>query len=355
MRKCLIVSLMLGFVFALSASTTPRDPYSAVPTYDTYNGVRSTADQPDARVLLPTTLGNVPFYHSLELLTIAEKQNAEIGIEFMGSVSREALALARGIENLWNNGQFDEALAKLVQLNNMDGVAGNAVVGISWRTPIPAPKPTWATDVLVNPRDSVIDMALDHSIASNYLYALIGITGDGMGSRWFVCMSTDGGFNWVETYALGGFSYVMNDMDACFVGSHFQVLYTGGSSAAPNQMLWYKRFKAADGTQDTMPNGSTSYNIYTGTTVTHVDFSSNQENYNNRLYCYFIDNTGALFNYWNALTSVTWNQIATGITDALQGLDSDWNANYTTNFCIMSYIDNTDSVIICVSNGAWSR
>jgi hypothetical protein len=337
-----MLSVAVSFVFVLSATETPLDPNSAVPTYRNQPVVQENVE--DMRVAYPVGVENNPFYYSLQVLTPADKDNAVIEIMFMQSVSQEIENFARSIEQTWNNGNYEEALNMLSQLNAMQGVEGNAVVGISWRTPKPAPLSEWGNDVLISTRDSVFVLAMDHDLTTHNLFAMIGFTGDGMGSKYTANFSSNGGQTWSETYALGGFQYVMNDLDACCVGNHFYVAYSGGATASANTMAWLKRFHIATGQADTMPNGGSTFNIFNTTEIMDIDISANHEQFNNRLYFYCIDDAGTIHNFWNDPANVTWTGIATNINDAQQGLDTDWNVNYTTYSSIMSYINNADQV-----------
>jgi len=337
-------------IFALSASAiTPVDPWSSLQVTNSYSNNPITEDLSDMKVARAIGVENNPFYYSLETLTFEERKNAHIDIEFMLPVSKSIEMFASEIENKWNSGYFDEALALLAELDEMEEVKGNALIGISWRTPIPAPAPDWGNDVQISTRDSVFVLAMDHDNGSDNLFAMIGFTGDGMGSKYTGNFSSNGGYTWVETYSLGGFSYVMNDLDACCVANHFYVAYSGGGVA--NSMAWLKRFHIATGQPDTMPNGNSTFNIFNTTEIMDIDVSSNHEQFNNRLYFYCIDDAGTIHNFWNDPANVTWTGIATNINDAQQGLDTDWNLNYTNHSSILSYINNADQVKIYGRDG----
>lgn len=349
MRKMLMLILALSLIAVANAADVPLDPNSNVITGST--GSRIQHDVGDMRVAVPVGTENTPLYHSLEVLTQDERENAVIEIVFMTSVSQEIADYARTVEDTWNSGHFTEALDIFAQLNAMPGVQGNAVIGITWRTPIPAPASEWGTDVLISARDSVFGLAMDHDMTTHNLFAMIGFTGDGTGSKYTANFSSNGGLTWSETYVLAGFNYVMNDLDACCVSDHFYVAYTGGLAAAPNTMAWLKRFHIATGQPDTMPDGSSTFNILTTTEIMDLDISSNHEQLNNRLYFYCIDNAGTIRNFWNDPAGVTWNEITTGINNAQQGLDTDWNLNFTTYSSIMSFITDADSVEIYGRSG----
>ena len=339
-----MLSTLFALVTVLSAADTQLDPNSIIINSNAARQIEQEA--PDMRVAVPVGVENNPFYYSLELLTQQERDNAVIEIMFMESLSQEIETLARNIEQIWNAGNYEQALDMLADFNAIPGVEGNAVMGVAWRTPVQAPMTDWGDDVLVSARDSVFVLAMDHDMTTHNLFALLGFTGDGNDSRFSANFSDDGGLTWVETYVLGGFSYVMNDLDACCVMGHFYVAYTGGLAASPNSMAWLQRFKTLDGQRDTFPNGNTTFNVFTTTEIMDVDVSSNHEQFNNRLYFYCIDQAGTIHNFWNWPANVTWTGIATNVNNAQQGLDTDWNLNYTTHSSIMSFITDEDSVEI---------
>jgi hypothetical protein len=349
MRKMLMLGALMALVSVLGAADTQLDPNSVVINSNASRQVEQ--EVPDVRVAVPVDVENNPFYYSLELLTQQERENAVIEIMFMEAVPQDIKYIAQDIEQTWNTGSYEQALNMLADFNAIPGVEGNAVLGVAWRTPVQAPMTDWGDDVLISARDSIFVLAMDHNMTTHNLFALLGFTGDGMGSKFSANFSSDGGQTWFETYALGGFTYVMNDLDACCVSNHFYVAYTGGLAASPNSMAWLMRFKILDGQRDTFPNGSTTFNVFTTTEIMDVDISSNHEQFNNRLYFYCIDNAGTIHNFFNDPSNVTWTGIATNVNNAQQGLDTDWNVNYSTYSSIMSFITDEDSVEIYGRNG----
>lgn len=340
--------IVFSVVFALNASNqVPLDPHSNIQVSGPYG--QSMQDQVDMKIAYPAGVKNNPFYHCLEILTLDEKENAIIEIEYMTPVSKEIENFSQQIEQTWNTGHFNEALQMCAELENMEGVKGNALILISWRTPVPAPVSDWGNDVLISPRDSVFVLAMDRHNASGNLFAVLGFTGDGMGSKYTTNISTDGGATWSETFALGGFQYVMNDVDGCVCADHFYVAYTGGVTTEPNSMCWLLSFRAADGVMDSFPNGSYTYNLFNQTlpdTIMDVEFSSNHDEFNNRLYVLAIIKNGMIRFFWGYPDVVNWTEITTGVTDALQGLDANWNYNFSDYWLVFTYLDDTDSLLV---------
>jgi hypothetical protein len=327
----LFVSLLTAlFIFStVSASEiSPGEQIADIQQNEQYQIFNSVENLDDMRIAHAVGVENNNFYHSLEILDNEERTNAVIEIMFMDRVSDDINELAKRIEQKWNVGLFEEAL----MLN-----------------PILAPVSRWDEDVQISARDSVYVLAMDCKVSNGNIFALIGFTGDGTGSKYSMNVSTDGGVTWAETFVLGGFTYEMNDLDACVSDDHFWVIYTGGTAAQQNQTMWIMRFKISDGTSDTMPNGSISYNIFTDTdALTDVAISSNEDNNSNRLYVYAIINDGTIRKFWGHTDEVNWTEVTMSISDALQGLDATWNTSSPTNkHYIISYINNSDFVKIC--------
>ncbi|UCD05383.1 MAG: T9SS type A sorting domain-containing protein [candidate division WOR-3 bacterium] len=346
MKKVALLSVVLSMMFGLYAADIPLDPFSDVPT--STRGAVEPENTADMKVAIPVGVENNPFYHCLQVLNLQERQNARIEIMFMSDVSKDIGLYARSIEQTWNSGDFDTALEMFEQLNAMPEMTGNVVIGIMWRTPIPAPISDWGDDVQISTRDSVFVLAMDRDNATDHLFAMIGFTGDGQGSRYTGNFSSDGGATWSETYALGGFGYVMNDLDACACDGYFWVAYTGG--IAGNSMCWLKRFQASNGAPVDMPNGSSTYNLFTQTlpdTIMDLEITSNHDQWDNRLYVMGIIKNGTIRAFWGYTDQVNWTEYTTvGITDARQGLDANWNNGYSDHFLLMSYINDADEVVL---------
>jgi len=344
MDKVINVVLASSLLFVLyAAQNKPLDPLSALPSKNVKTPVQS--DIIDMKIAPPVGVENYPFYHCLEIMDLQEKQNARIEIVFIAEISEEITDYARSVEQTWNIGAFEQALDMFDQLNSMPGVQGNAVIGIMWRTPIPAPPADWGTDVRISARDSVFVLAMDRDNATNNLFAMIGFTGDGTGSKWTANFSSDGGGTWVETFSLGGFSYVMNDIDACAGDDHFWVAYTGGS--AHNSACILKRFQASDGYAVNMPNGSSVHILFSTTppdTITDLEITSNHDQYDHRVYTFALTKTGNVRGFWGYTDQVNWTEWTMGITDARQGLDANWNYGFTTYALLLTYINNADEV-----------
>ncbi len=350
MKNILLVTVIFLTAVALVASETPYDPWGSVPQM---HNPRQVFQNTEEHYTLPEGIvSNNPFYFCLTQLSPEERINASIEILFLGEVSAEVEQQASQAEQKWNRGNYDRALALLEELYEM---GCEALVGISWRNPIPAPPVDWGTDVQVSSRDSVFVLAFDMDNASENLFAVLGFQGDGAGSHFSVNFSDDGGYTWSETFYLGGFAYIMNDIDGIYCDEHFYVSYTGGYSSDPNEMCWLKRYKWQDGSQDTMPDGSVSYKLFeTAVEIEEVDIHSNHDEFDNRLYVAALMADNTIKYYWGYPYQINWSEISPPITDAVHALDACWNYGYGDYSRFMCYINANDSVKIYGRLSSWT-
>ncbi|MDH5186586.1 MAG: T9SS type A sorting domain-containing protein [candidate division WOR-3 bacterium] len=300
-----------------------------------------------------------PFWSVLEVLTSEERANAEIEIILDVTESSEAHNFAKHIEQLWNNHQYDEALSKFSELEGMINPM-DATVGISWRKPIPSPELGDNPYVQIGTRDSIYVVAFDVDYSNDNYFCVLGLEGDrtGGGSRFSVNMSTDGGNNWSETYALGGYDYKMNDIGGEVSGRHFWVSYTGGSS---NRTLWLQRYKTLDGEQDTFQNGNTSFAAFiapTTDTIRELEITSNQTFQSNRVYLFCMMYSDSLRWFWDDTGAMSWTAAHPTYANAKNGLDACWNEGFAsgdTQGLFMSYVGTNDTVNILRRTNNWYR
>ncbi len=300
-----------------------------------------------------------PFWSVLEVLTSEERSNAKIHIILDVAESSEANNYTKYIESLWNSGQYDEALAKFSEFEKMINPMA-ATVGISWRKPIPSPELGDNPYTQISSRDSIYVVAFDVDYTSGNYFCVLGLEGDrtGGGSRYSVNISTNYGNNWSETYALGGFSYKMNDVAGEVAGRHFWVGYTGGFG---NRTLWLQRYKTTDGEQDTFQNGSATFAVFvapSADTIRELEITSNQTHQSNRVYLFCIMTSDSLRYFWDDTSAMSWTAAHPTYANAKNGLDACWNEGFTpsdTHGLFMSYVGTNDTVNILRRTNTWYR
>ena len=63
----------------------------------------------------------------LEQMNLEERQNSKINLVLESNATDEAWTKAHYIENLWNNGRYDDALALFLELKELTDVSKMAI------------------------------------------------------------------------------------------------------------------------------------------------------------------------------------------------------------------------------------
>ena len=278
-----------------------------------------------------------PIWAGLQNMPFDERMNSEIELVLEQNATAEALEKAGEIEKLWNNGQYDQAIqlfGELADLTDIDEVS----IGNTWRTPLQTiEQPDWDSDIRIGNRDSIYVNAFDIHNATGNLFAILLFQGDGSTSKWVVNISTDGGVSWVETYNWGA-TYHINYLSATVVSSHCYVAFSRGTNQ--DQAFLY-RFNVNDGQQENFGNGSSYISVFTTTspeTILEVAITSNQDEFNNRLYYLGLTSEGIIRYCWDDQNALSWDEIFTGVWDADRGLDACYNQESSVYFLNVSYI-----------------
>lgn len=332
MKRCILV-LLLSLTILVFAEEFPCEPG----TETTPVGTPVKSDRVEEEPFIISE----PVWKGLEQMTQEERENSEISLILEKEASEQAQQLAQRIENLWNSGEFEEALLLFPELEPLTDI-NEMAIGNAWRTPVPTEyESRWGDDVRIGNRDSVLVNVLDIHRATGNLFTILLLQGDGNTNRWDVYHSTDSGVTWNETYDWWA-NYQINSLSATVVASHCYVAFSRGSSQ--DQAFLY-RFKATDGIREDFPNGSSFITVFTTTSpeeIQEVAITSNQDSYDNRLYYLAITSQGNLILYWDNQDAISWDEVLTGISNADRGLDACWNAGFAEYFVLSSYIDTDD-------------
>jgi len=271
----------------------------------------------------------------------AERANSSISVEFESS-DDEAVALGRQVERLWNGGQYDEALA---QLGNLEARVGRVAIGNSWRKPVPALETTfWGRAVRIGNRDSLLELSFDAQDSSGYLFVALR---RGAIPHFSVCMSTDSGATWDETFTWAGSP--PTSLDAGVLSNHFYVAYNSPGENA--QQVRLRRFLCSDGSSDTFRNSGSwvvPCTLDVGDTMREVSlvpypWTSTYL----RLYVYTLVSDGSILWSWSDGNAASWRTYSTGITSgASHGLDATSNLESDSTYYFCSYYDTSDSLRI---------
>ena len=273
----------------------------------------------------------------------AERTNSSISVEFESS-DGEAVALGHRVEKLWNSGQYDEAL---VQLGNLEARVGHVAIGNSWRKPVPTPATgLWGRDVRIGNRDSLLELSFDAHRSSGNLFVALRRGGP---PQFSLCMSTDSGASWDETFTWSG--NPPTSLDAAVLTNHLYVVYNLPEDDP--QHLRLRRFLYSNGQADTFQSGGAwvvPCTLSVGDTMREVSLVSNPNN--NRLHIVALVSDGSVLVSYADANAASWTRQPTGITSgARRGLDAttdQWSDNAHLFF---SYYDTSDTMRVCDGNG----
>ena len=344
MRKIVLVAVLVIATAAIAVE------YPVVPGAISANpNIARPSDRDQSGPEVPWA----PVWTALERMTFSERQNSEISLELPSDASPEAHAAARDVENLWNTGRYDEALAGFAEVGRHVDVRQLAVSN-RWRVPVPtAETDLWGDDVRIGDRDSINALAFDIHRASGNLFAVL-LYEEGSTYYWSMNLSTDGGSSWNETYTWFA-GYVLKSLNASVLGGDCYVAY-GVSS---NLELRLRRFYATTGLEHQF-QGSQSYvtiATFSGAdSIAEIAMTSNQDFIDNRLYVLPMTYAGNLKYFWGDTSAVSWDSTpAPGITNAVTGVDACTNEGFDSTFIWVSYLGTGDSLHITGRRGTGWR
>jgi len=341
MKVLTTIALIAVFVFPLMAGELPLGSKDFTP---------GTTPVMSDRIQQQPILTNEPVWKGLEQMPQEERENSEIELILGENATDAALQMAYRIENLWNNGKFEDALALFPEIENLTNI-NEMAIGNAWRTPVQTNNQCdWGSDVRIGNHENIFINAFDIHRASGNLFAVL-LYPESSQYRWAMNFSSNGGQTWSETYYWWA-GYELKSLSASVVANHCYVGFGRGSSQ--DQGFLY-RFKVTDGTQEDFNNGSSYITVFTTTSpdsIQEVSLTSNQDYYNNRLYYLSIISSGELKFFWSDTGAITWTEITTGVTHADRGLDACCNEGFSTYYLLASYLTDDNKVNIDANNSS---
>ncbi len=277
-----------------------------------------------------------PVWERLDELSFAEKENALIQLEVSHDLPPALLGQVREIEELWNTGEFDQAIARLRNLEEEQDSPGIAV-GISWKVPIVTSGPKWGTDVQVSTRDLASSPSLDFEDGTGNLFVVFRRNGN---PWWTTNISTDGGATWQETYAWLGDG--IDDISAAVMDTFLYVAYVAYDAFGAYDVARIRRFFASNGAVDDVYYYVVVFDK--NINIREVALTTDEDalpGWPLQIYYLAILADGTLV-YCYSLDGLTWYEVVTGVTDAYCGLDACFQAENW--FLWASYIDSQDTV-----------
>jgi hypothetical protein len=277
-----------------------------------------------------------PLWETLDELSFAEKENALIQLEVPHDLPRPLLGQVREIEELWNTGEFDQAVARLRDLEERQDFPGIAA-GISWKVPIMTSGPKWGTDVQIS--SDVSKPFLDFEDGTGNLFAVLEHY-PGPPSRWTTNISTDGGATWLQTYSWTG--GVVHDVSAAVMDTFLYVAYVVRDAFGDFDVARIRRFFTSNGDVDAAYYYKVVFDK--DILIRWIALTTDEDAYPDwgvQVYYLAILADGTLV-YHFTNDGLTWYEVATGITNAEHGLDAcfqkeDW-------FLWVSYVDSLENV-----------
>lgn len=323
---CLAAAAALaGLPAATTMPTTTLTPHRAV------SAPRPTAPERPAAPWL-----------GLEQLSPAERANARIHIEPGTPGAGDAV---RRVEQLWNSGDFDAALAQFRSLGGSFDLS-NAFVAINWRTPVPTTGTDVEPNVRIGNRDSAYCTAFDrNAVNGNLLVSLLRHAGTQTYLDTY--LSTDNGLTWNETVN-GYWSSPPGGLDGVCVDTSFFVAY----EYPPENQVLCVRFDASNGQLIQFPSGTYTDTVFRPApdTITEISMCGSEEQWPG-MYVWALARTtrDSLLFSWAPGTGQPWTRSGTGIGRCRGMLDCAINTGYSTggNWIWVSWIRYYRPNVLC--------
>ena len=232
------------------------------------------------------------------------------------------------IEQLWNSGQNDAALARFRDIGRVADPSGQ-FVGVNWRRPVPtAGTADWGPNVRVGNQDSVFCTAFDRCYDNGNL--LVGtLRHNGANTNINVNLSTDGGTTWTETFD-GSSTSSPTDLEGVCCGASFFLTYP---FPATNMVICLK-FDAANGQRIQFPSGAWADTVFATAPaqVTELAMSSADELLPGlRVYTFARTDGDSLLYAWSDGTGQPWSRVSTTVDWCNGGMiDCGYNPGYAT-------------------------
>ncbi len=288
-----------------------------------------------------------PLWKDLGKLSLSDKENALIQLEVPHDLPATLLKQVKEIEELWNSGNFDQAIEHLRSLEESEKIRDIAV-GISWKVPRMISGPKWGTDVQIGSRQDIRKPCLDFHYDTGNLFAVLKRS-SADNPRWTVNISTDGGQTWQETYTWTGTDII--DVSAAVVDTFLYVGYVAIDGSYGADVARIRRFFTSTGAADGVYNFKVVFDK--DVDIEEVAVTSNADFLDNRIYYLAILADNSLIYYWGDQEGTTWVEVATGISNADRWLDACCNEGYAAYFLWVSFVDTDDSVHVARRSTVW--
>ena len=245
-------------------------------------------------------------------------------------------------ESLWNSGNFEDAIALINEIEQKQEV----FLGISWKDPLYTADVKWGNDISVTPSSYDISrIELAKAMGNDNLF-IIALGQDGGTYKWWIFMSSDGGYSWAQTYEWFSASPIA-DVDLAEMPDGYVYIAYGYTTNA--------RVRRVDENTGNIDAGFGYVDAFVSPdTLTEVNIEPNRYPGNLELYYGSIDQSGNLLWYYSSDSGHTWNDYSPGITNAERGLDMDYGYLSSAHLLWISYISTADSLCAGgITGGGW--
>jgi len=284
---------------------------------------------------------SAPLWHRLAHFDDAMRENATLDVELSGDATAEERIAAQEIAARWNNGGYDDAINALRAL---EAGGTRVAVGTSWKEPIPLGPTGWDADVWIGSPQIWADETCLGSYGTKLFAAIRWNAGDAMG--WSLHISTDHGVTWLETYH----KYTdpaPTTLDMAVAFNYVYIAYVWGAEEEWGRL---SRLFCSNGQIDyTYGNNGIWFVLHAWPDdIREVDVELGTSLLNDRFVHYYAIQTNNVIRHFHQehLSGDPFQESATGVSNAWEGLDASIDPNSRWAYPFVSYIGVDSGVYV---------
>ncbi len=276
----------------------------------------------------------IPVWQQLRSLTAAEKVNSRLHLDVAAGADSEVVqAKTHEAEMLWNRGDADGATDLLQELA---ATGAQVAAGVEWPAAGAAAGFDWGPDARIGTRIDLQNLELTYHADTGHLFTVTEYARSDCYTRgaWAIWMSANGGTTWTRTYTLYA-DLCTNGVAAVVAGEYLYVAYRWVLCRVD-----VLRFAVADGHRDDY-----SATVFDRCNPYAVDLAltSNADSYDTNVYLIATASDESLLYAYATASIGIWNEVATGITNALYGLDASYCEGPASHYLYASYVGRNPS------------
>ncbi len=286
-------------------------------------------------------------------MTDDQKRNAEISFILSSEVNQSIKNLKTHIEELWNSGQFDEAIKDILALENIYD-SDKLLININWRVPVVCSEPGRSSKGRRIDSDqenaNFVDMAVDPVTGNIFCVILYYDNPNYLNSLYF---SSDEGNTWLGLGSTLSSTGMLTDASVTISGDYCYRACNWGL----REVLLYRNLTST-GAEVNFPSGASTVIPLTLTSPQKIDQFElvTQPNYSDQqnpfLFVSTVDPASIIIlqsldygENWLEMENITFG-------DPIKGLDVCANYNFTIYPFYMSYIDSYNNFVLLGLNSS---